>query len=164
MITIDSVVKALIDDKGFNDVKNIDLLEKDILDPDIYQFVGVRSYWGSATSCALISLSDEDHTTVTKAAENYYSFTKSLRNYAARLGLTKLGAFGLLCFFSTFPCSDEFRDHIIKLKSGSARNTDYCLCWLLDAGRARIHCHKGFPLATFPGKKFFTGLLKANRD
>lgn len=164
MIAIDSIVKALIDDKGFNDVKNIDLLEKTILDPDIYHFVGVRSYWGSVTSCALISLADEDTAAATKAAQNYYSFTKSLRNYAARLGLTKLGAFGLLCFFSTFPCSDGFRDHIVNLKSGSARNQDYCLCWLLDAGHSRVYCHKGFPLTMFPGKKFFAGLLQSNRE
>jgi len=97
---------------------------------------------------------------VPRAAEEFSTFTRSLRHYAGRVGFTKLGSFGLLCFVVHTPTTREFKDLVARQKRGSAWHQNYCLSWLLDLATGEVHQHRGLPFTRFPGRRFFADVLR----
>src|SRR5260370_25860193 len=95
---IDALARALIEERGFQPVGKLSISGGPELDASLFSFVGIRHYWGSVMSCAIAPLGDDASTAVPRAAEEFSTFTRSLRHYAGRVGFTQLGSFGLLCF------------------------------------------------------------------
>jgi hypothetical protein len=155
----EDIGRALVEQRGFTAVKDAVLPDGSTLEIDAYGFVGVRPYWGSMLACGLLAVRGEDDERVSRRAEEFFRFSSSLREFAGSVNGTRLGGFGLLVIISDGPTSPRFRKVVASQKRGSAWRKDYCLVWLLDHALRRVHRHRGFPLAMYPGRRFFESLL-----
>ena len=154
----EDIGKALVETRDFIPVEATEFTERQQLTAKRYDFVGVRQYWGSMFACGLVSVVEENEAKVGEIVDEFYLFSRSLRNYSGHLG-TRLGAFGLLVIIVEGPASSRFRNAVAAQKRGSAWHGDYCLVWLLDRSSREVFRHRGFPLTMFPGKRFFKHVL-----
>ncbi len=163
------IVDALQRDKDFvpyNEAE--DLLER-VSPPAIqHAFLGVRSYWGSLISLAVIRGEMVHEVDVPGQAETYYRFVQALQPFADSLqvrhgglnaGQVKLGSFGLMCYVFESGCSDQMAETIRTCRHGSLKNKDYVRCWVLDGHARRVIAHRWVPFGMFPGKRYLRSLL-----
>jgi hypothetical protein len=160
MTTTERIADALVREAGYVPLENTELEASGLVSRDSYAFVGVRGYWGSIMSCALLRLTGEDNQVVSQRAAQFYGFSSNLRAYAGAVGPVKLGGFGLLAILAEAPTTERFRSWVASQKRGSAWRKDYCVVWLLDQSAREVFPHRGFPLRFYPGAEFFRRLLK----
>jgi hypothetical protein len=128
-----------------------------------FEFLGVREYWGSVMSVALVAGDALQVPDIQQSTERFYSFTRSLLPYAGKLvvglGSIRLGSFGLVGFVFSGGCPPERLEAIRRSKHGSAWRKDYAVAWALDLPAGLVHAHRGLPLRVFPGRAYFKRVL-----
>jgi hypothetical protein len=154
------IASALVQDRGFMPLENTQLDTSRLVGRQRYAFVGVREYWGSIMSCALLPLAHEDQQAVSDRAAEFYAFSSGLKAHAGSVSGTRLGGFGLLAILAAGPTTEGFRRWVAAQKRGSAWRKDYCVVWLLDQSAREVFAHRLFPIRFYPDVDFFRRLLK----
>ena len=158
--TAERIASALVQDRGFLPLQNTQLDANRLVGRHRYAFVGVREYWGSIMSCALLPLAHEDEQAVSDRAAEFYAFSSGLKVHAGSVSGTRLDGFGLLAILAVGPTTAGFRRWVGAQKRGSAWRKDYCVVWLLDQAAREVFPHRSFPIRFYPDADFFRRLLK----
>jgi len=149
---LDSLFQRVCAEKGFAPASEVDLPAGVALPG--FEFLGVRSYWGSVMSLGLVRGDRRSLESLVAVTDELYRFTSALRPLAGSVNGAGLGSFGLLLLVFSEGCSPEQRAGVRTLKRGSAWRKDYLVSWACDLPAGRIHRHRGFPLSMFPGRRY----------
>ncbi len=169
MELVDKVVHALRCSKGFVAHDDAGESVRRVPAPEFtHEFLGVREYWGSQMSVAVVRGDKVDHDDVPGQAEDFYRFGNALLPLSGNLqvrygglnaGRVKLGSFGLMIYVFEHGCGSRTADKIRSCRHGSMKEKDYVRCWVLDGYCRRVITHRGVPFGMFPGKRFLRSLL-----
>jgi hypothetical protein len=156
------IASALVQDRGFMPLEDTQLDASRLVGQHRYAFVGVREYWGSIMSCALLPLAHEDQHAVSDRAAEFYAFSSSLKAHAGSVSGARLGGFGLLVVLVAGPTSEGFRRWVAGPNGAphGARTTVSCGGW--TNRHATCFAHRWFPIRFYPDVDFFRRLLKGD--
>ncbi len=168
MNTVERVGQALVQEKGFKPLAQLPLSDVTTVAPTAYDFIGVRLYWGSITSIALIRADGLTQPQIQDACQRFVQVTQALTQHTGTMEIStkvvKLGSFGIICFVFENGCPAELVRFVQEQKRGNFGTKEYTLSWVIDAQAGRVHTHRLFPLGVFPGKKYLEDVLRRPGD
>jgi len=143
----------------FRAAGELELTESQHRSLDNIDFVGTKTYFGSLIAVGLVSADGLGAHEIDDRFRRFRAFFDLLLEIgptARGLVVENLtGRSGLLGFVFQSPPMAGQVEHIRGLKHGSAASLGYCVAWSLDITNRRIRKHRGLPLKTYPGKRFF---------
>lgn len=168
MDAIARLSQALIQEKGFKPTDQLPLPEVKALALDGFDFFGIREYWGSVASLALMRADNCGEERIGQIAERFFRITQSLSQLAGTLWIStafkttgvKLGSSGILGFVYENGCSDALLNFVRKQKRGNFSNKQYALFWVIDVPTGRVHTHRWLPFGVFPRGKYLQEVLE----
>ncbi|MGH8248686.1 MAG: hypothetical protein ACREUU_19935 [Gammaproteobacteria bacterium] len=169
MDVISQLVEALTREKGYQRLELPTVPEAGALRPEQFRFVGIRDYWGSVTTIALVPADGLEETALTGLFNRYAALTEALQQHAGTLKIysaamigsadVKLGSYGLLCLVAQGGCPLRLIEAARRHKRGGFAKKVYTVTWVLDVAGRGVHTHRWVPFALFPGKAYLQGLI-----
>ncbi len=168
MKVIESLAQALTREKGFQRLAELTLPDTTPLSVEAFDFIGIRSYWGSITSIALVTADRLTESQIQELGGRFCSVTKALAPFAGKLQIStafkttavKLASYGILCFVFEGGCRDDLIAFVQKQKRGDFSKKEYALFWVVDAQAGRVYAHRWLPFGVFPGRKYLESVLQ----
>lgn len=167
MTAIQTLSQALIREKEFRPMQELPLADVQPLAGLDFDFLGVRLYWGSVTSLALVGADRLTEPQITGYCNRFTSITAALINHTGTLQIStafkttavRLASYGILCFVFENGCRPDLVAFVQRQKRSNFAKKEYALFWVADASTGRVYSHRWLPFGIFPGRKYLEEVL-----
>ncbi len=168
MNVIQTLAQALTQEKDFKPLEQLALPDVSPLAGDAFDFVALRTYWGSVTSIAFARGDGLTEAQIKDKCERFFRITEAMTNHTGALQIStafstravKLASYGILCFVFEGGCPEDRVAFVQKQKRGNFSKKEYALFWVVDVKTGRVYSHRWLPFGVFPGRKYLESALR----
>jgi hypothetical protein len=159
-----ALAQRILTEKGFQHPTAMELPPG--VNAPAWPFVGVREYWGSMMTLAILQADGLPEATVREHAQTLQHFASGILPLAGSLRTSggvaaKLGSFGLLVLVFEGGCAEPAVSALRRIRFGSGWQKDYVVVWIADLLARQVHKHRGLPFTIYPGLRYIRRLVKA---